>query len=282
MVLHLWSRHLLPGCITLHHHHPVTSGPPSRPQQNDLHHRLRLALRILSSATGRRQHLLPQSSSRTKSLSPGAPTSSLPRLQVAAACSTAISRNSVRASLDAAGTTASSGSGSFSFSFFFEGNAMLFRHPESSSTAMVLSKRPSSPAASGQIVRVSRLVARHNLVFQLAQGAEQFAGFKRFDDEAVGADALGFFRLERLQFAHRQQDWNPRRFPLLPSAAGTLQARCSRAYKHPARSDPGLCSPIFFSAAEPLLTVITSYPASARISAPCSERLRCHRRAVSS
>ena len=65
--------------------------------------------------------------------------------------------------------------------------------------------------------------ARHDLVFQLAQGAEQLAGFKRFDDEGVGADALGFFRLERLQFAHGQQDWNPRRFPCFLEALAHLK-----------------------------------------------------------
>src|SRR5579864_4841769 len=50
-----------------------------------------------------------------------------------------------------------------------------------------------------------RLALRHDLVFQFGEGGEKFAGFERFDNEAIGTYATRFVRLERLQLAHSEQ-----------------------------------------------------------------------------
>ena len=50
-----------------------------------------------------------------------------------------------------------------------------------------------------------RLRRRHNFVFQLGKRGEQFAGFEGLDDVGIGAHPAGIFRLERLQFANREQ-----------------------------------------------------------------------------
>ncbi len=47
---------------------------------------------------------------------------------------------------------------------------------------------------------------RHHPVFQASQGAQQFAGFERLDDEGIGVHPACFFRLERLQLAHGEQN----------------------------------------------------------------------------
>src|SRR5205085_11765013 len=79
----------------------------------------------------------------------------------------------------------------------WEGNAilpagvLLYRHGLVEPAFFRGSKTPKSS-------RLGRFVARHNLVFEAAQRTQQLAGLEWFNNVAIGANPLGFFRFERL------------------------------------------------------------------------------------
>src|SRR5260370_42652494 len=51
--------------------------------------------------------------------------------------------------------------------------------------------------------RLGGLGSMHDLVFKLGENAQQFAGFKRFDDKAFGAYSFCLLGLEGLQLSYR-------------------------------------------------------------------------------
>src|SRR5258708_4040258 len=76
--------------------------------------------------------------------------------------------------------------------------------------------------------RLGGLGSMHDLVFKLGENAQQFAGFKWFDDKAFGAYSFCLLGLERFQLSYRQQDRGACSFGGFLEALAHLQAAVAR------------------------------------------------------
>src|SRR5438552_15602929 len=76
--------------------------------------------------------------------------------------------------------------------------------------------------------RLGGLGSMHDLVFKLGENAQQFAGFKWFDDKAFSTYSFCLLGLERLQFSYSQQDRGACRFGGFLEALAHLQAAVAR------------------------------------------------------
>ena len=65
---------------------------------------------------------------------------------------------------------------------------------------------------------------RDDLVFELGQRRQQFAGFKRLHDESVSLNATSLVRFERFQLAHGEQYGNARRLGRFAEALAHFEA----------------------------------------------------------
>ena len=115
--------------------------------------------------------------------------------------------------------------------FFF--GSFFVRKSDAALPSIVVAGRFFRAATAGFFLRrdgprkaagLGRFGARHYFVFEFRQGAQEFTGFKRFDDEGVGAYALRFFRLEGLKFSYAEQHRNPRGFLRFLQALADFEA----------------------------------------------------------